>query len=148
MAKDSKKRNPKQKGFLQKLWKWSKRIFIWIFIFQLFYIILLKWVNPPVTITQLASWVSGHGLKRDYVGSSEISSYAKLAVIASEDQLFPDHSGFDWKSIKKAMQYNEKKPGRIRGGSSHQPAGSQECLSLAGKKLDKKRTGDVLYIYD
>lgn len=47
-----------------------------------------------------------------------MSSNAKLAVIASEDQLFPDHSGFDWKSIKKAMKYNEKKPGRIRGAST------------------------------
>jgi len=32
--------------------------------------------------------------------------------------LFPDHNGFDWKSIKKARKYNEKKPGRIRGGST------------------------------
>jgi monofunctional glycosyltransferase len=42
----------------------------------------------------------------------------KLAVIASEDQLFPDHSGFDWKSIKKAMAYNQRKPNRIRGAST------------------------------
>lgn len=69
-------------------------------------------------MTQLVSWVSGHGLKRDYISSSNMSSNAKLAVIASEDQLFPDHSGFDWKSIKKAMKYNEKKPGRIRGAST------------------------------
>lgn len=103
---------------LQKLWKWSKRIFLWIFLAQLFYIILLKWVNPPITITQLSSWISGHGLKRDYVGRGSISADAKLAVIASEDQLFPDHNGFDWTSIKKAMKYNEKKPGRIRGAST------------------------------
>ena len=69
-------------------------------------------------MTQLVSWVSGHGLKRDYVGRNAISPNARLAVIASEDQLFADHSGFDWKSIKKAMKYNEKKPGRIRGGST------------------------------
>lgn len=69
-------------------------------------------------MTQFVSWVSGHGLKRDYVGQNAISVNAKLAVIASEDQLFPDHQGFDWKSIKKAMKYNEKKPGRIRGGST------------------------------
>ena len=69
-------------------------------------------------MTQLVSWVSGHGLKRDYVDFSEISTNARLAVIASEDQLFPDHSGFDWKSIKKAQKYNERKPGRIRGAST------------------------------
>lgn len=117
MAKGSDKRN-KTNGILKLLWKWAKRIFLWVFIFQLFYIILLKWVNPPVTITQLSSWISGHGLKRDYVKRSRISPQARLAVIASEDQLYPDHHGFDWKSIKKAMDYNRRKPGRIRGGST------------------------------
>lgn len=100
------------------MWKWSKRIFLWLFILQFCYIILLKWVNPPITMTQLVSWVTGHGLKRDYVGRNSMSPNARLAVIASEDQLFPDHSGFDWKSIKKAMKYNEKKPGRVRGAST------------------------------
>ncbi len=118
MANVSDNRNTKTKTFLRKLWKWSKRIFLWIFIFQFFYIILLKWVNPPVTITQLVSWISGHGLKRDYVGRKAISPNARLAVIASEDQSFPDHHGFDWKSIAKARKYNERKPGRIRGAST------------------------------
>lgn len=118
MEKGSDKRYNKSKRLLPKLWKWSKRIFLWIFILQFLYIILLSWINPPITITQLVSWVSGHGLKRDYVGRKAISPNAKLAVIASEDQLFPDHSGFDWKSIKKARKYNEKKPGRVRGGST------------------------------
>ena len=108
----------KDAGFLQKLWRWTKRIFLILFIAQFVYIILLKWIDPPITLTQLSSWITGHGLKRDYVDRDEISPNAKLAVIASEDQLFVDHSGFDWKSIQKAMKYNEKKPGRIRGGST------------------------------
>ncbi|MEO7922887.1 MAG: monofunctional biosynthetic peptidoglycan transglycosylase [Chitinophagaceae bacterium] len=117
MAKGSKKKST-LKQFRQKLWRWSKKIFFWAFFLHLFYIILLKWVNPPITITQLSSWVSGHGLKRDYVSRKNISPFAGLAVIASEDQLFPDHNGFDWKSIKKAMSYNKRKPGRIRGAST------------------------------
>jgi monofunctional biosynthetic peptidoglycan transglycosylase len=100
------------------LWKWVKRVFLFLLIFHLLYILLLKWVDPPVTITQLISLVKGEGLKRDYINGKSISYNAKLAVIASEDQLFPDHNGFDWKSIKKAMAYNEKKPNRIRGGST------------------------------
>ena len=104
--------------FLKKVWKWTKRIFIFLFFFQLFCILLFKWVDPPITITQLVSWVRGDGLKRDYIGWNKISYNAKLSVIASEDQVFPDHSGFDWKNIKKAMAYNKKKPNRIHGAST------------------------------
>jgi len=95
-------------GFFPKLWRFVKRLFIILFIAQLVYIILLKWVDPPITLTQFASWISGHGLKRDYVSCDKISPVAKLAVIASEDQLFPDHNGFDFKSIEKAMKHNQK----------------------------------------
>ena len=104
--------------FFKNLWKWTKRILLFLFFFQLFCILLFKWVNPPITMTQLVSYVSGHGLKRDYVGWNKIAYNVRLAVIASEDQAFPDHSGFDWKNIKKAMAYNKKKPNRIRGAST------------------------------
>lgn len=104
--------------FLKRLWRWTKRTILLVLIFQLLYIVALKWIYPPVTITQFASWISGDGLKRDYVSGAEIPSSLKLAVIASEDQIFPDHSGFDWKNIKKAMEYNQKKPNRVRGAST------------------------------
>jgi monofunctional glycosyltransferase len=102
----------------KKVWRITKKVFLWLFIAQFVYIILLRWVNPPITMTQLVSWVSGHGLKRDYVGRNSVSPNARLAVISSEDQLFPDHNGFDWKSVKKAMAYNKRKPGRVRGAST------------------------------
>jgi len=108
----------KAQPLLKKLWKWAKRVFIFLFFFQLFCIILFKWVNPPITMTQFVSYLSGDGLKRDYVGRNKISYNARLAVVASEDQVFPDHSGFDWKNIKKAMAYNKKKPNRVRGAST------------------------------
>ena len=108
----------KARLLLRKTWKWTKRIFIFLFFFHLFCILLFKWVNPPITITQLVSWVRGDGLKRDYINRGKISENAKLAVIAAEDQMFPDHSGFDWKNIKKAMAYNKKKPNRTRGAST------------------------------
>jgi len=103
---------------IQLSWRIFKRFFIFLFLLQFAYIILLKWVDPPITLTQLGSLLNGNGLKRDYVNASEISSNIKLAVIASEDQLFPDHAGFDFKSIQKAMDYNERKPGRVRGAST------------------------------
>ena len=106
------------KNFLIKAWRITKRVLIFLLISHLIYLVLLNWVDPPITFTQFDSLISGRGLKRDYVSSSEISPNAKLAVMASEDQLFPDHNGFDWKSIEKAMAYNKKKPGRIHGAST------------------------------
>lgn len=118
MATVSDKKNKKTNPILKPIWKWTKKIFFWLFIFQLFCIILFKWVNPPITITQFMSWAGGHGLARDYISSSNISSNAKLAVIAAEDQTFPDHSGFDWKSIRKAVQYNDEHDNKRRGAST------------------------------
>ena len=43
----------KTKGFFISLWKWTRRILLWLFIAQFLYIIILKWVNPPITITHL-----------------------------------------------------------------------------------------------
>lgn len=127
-----------KKGFFSSLWKWTKRILLWLFIAQLLYIILLKWMDPPITITQFVSWISGHGLKRDYVGAGSISANAKLAVIASEDQLFPDHSGFDWKNIKKAMAYNKRKPGRVRGASTISQQVAKNVFLWQGKSFIRK----------
>src|ERR1700759_5405429 len=96
------------KGLIPRIWRIVKRVLIFLFVFHLFYILILKWVNPPITLTQLGSVFKGEGLKRNYVSMDAISPYAKLAVISSEDQLFPDHDGFDFKSIEKAMKHNQK----------------------------------------
>ncbi len=127
---------------LNKSWsRWlsvAKKILFILFLLQFFYIIILRWVNPPLTITQLVSWVSGHGLKRDYVGSRNMSPNAKLAVMAAEDQLFPDHNGFDWKSIKKARKYNERKPGRVRGASTISQQVAKNVFLWQGKSWIRK----------
>ena len=103
---------------MQKIWRIIKKTLVFLFFFQLFYILFCKWVNPPITITQVASLIQGNGLKRDYVSYGQMSSNIKLAVMASEDQLFPEHNGFDLKAIEKAYLYNEKHPNRRRGAST------------------------------
>ena len=108
----------KTKGLVPRMWRKLKRILLVLFLLQFIYILVLKWVDPPVTITQLGSLFGGDGLTRDYVDMKDMSAYARLAVISAEDQLFPDHSGFDWKSIGRAMDHNKRKPNRIRGAST------------------------------
>ncbi len=101
-----------------KVWLTLKRVVLLVVIFQFLYILLLKWIYPPITVTQLSSLFSGYGLKRDYVSWKGISPNAGLAVMASEDQLFYKHNGFDWKRIDEAMEYNKKKKKKVRGAST------------------------------
>jgi monofunctional biosynthetic peptidoglycan transglycosylase len=59
------------------------------------------------------------GLTRDYIEYDEMGVNAKLAVICAEDQLFPDHNGFDWNAIQKALKYNsDPKHKKVRGAST------------------------------
>ena len=97
-----------KKNFLQKIWHWTKRFFLFLFISSFVYIIICKWFMPPITITQLSNSFS-YGLKRDYVQWDDISYNVKLAAIASEDQAFPDHNGFDWDAIEKSLKPKKKK---------------------------------------
>ena len=96
------------------------RIFIYLFISSLFYVIIIKLLEPPITITQLTN-AFGLGLKRDYVSWDEMSYNIKLAALASEDQSFTDHSGFDWDAIEKSLRpKNKRKKSKIPigGGAS------------------------------
>ena len=108
----------KTKGLVPRLWRRTKRVLIVLFLLHFIYILVLRWVDPPITLTQMGSLLRGDGLKRDYINIEDISPYAKLAFMAAEDQKFPDHNGFDWKSIGKAMDYNKRNPNKVRGAST------------------------------
>jgi monofunctional biosynthetic peptidoglycan transglycosylase len=97
-------------------WKRLKKTVLWILLLHLVYILVCRFLNPPITLTQIGNLQ--HGLKRDMISLDEMGTNIKLAVIAGEDQLFPVHNGFDVKRIKMAMKHNEKNPGRRRGAST------------------------------
>lgn len=105
---------------MKKWWRRIKKFFFWCFITSLVYIIICRWLMPPITITQISNSFS-YGLKRDYVSWNEISYNVKLAAIASEDQAFPDHGGFDWDAIEKSLKpkkKNKKTKIPLGGGAS------------------------------
>jgi len=57
-------------------------------------------------------------LKKDWVSLDDISPDLQLAVVASEDNLFLEHHGFDYKAIEEAKDYNERKAGKRMHGAS------------------------------
>jgi len=83
---------------------------------------VFRFVDPPTSAFmlryRLASLVGdAPPLRQEWVDWDEISPAAKLAVVASEDQKFIEHSGFDLDAIRQAWTHNEEGR-RLRGGST------------------------------
>ena len=77
-------------------------------------VVAFKWLPVPVTATML---MDGNGITKDWESLDNIDRNLVSAVIASEDQRFCQHSGFDTEAIEQAMRENLE-GGKIRGGSS------------------------------
>lgn len=113
----NKKRKKVKRTRFQRFFRFALKVILYGWLLSFVYIIFCKWVNPPITITQFNSVLHGHNIQRDYISYGKMGSNAKLAVMAGEDQLFPDHNGFDFKSIQKAMKHNQKNKS-LRGAST------------------------------
>ena len=87
-------------------------------------VLLLRWLRPLTSALMLEAaaqaWAAqDHGYRTDFewVSLEQISPHAAIAVIASEDQLFPFHAGFDFDSIREAVRDSERGR-RLRGAST------------------------------
>jgi monofunctional glycosyltransferase len=107
------------------VWKYIKRIVLIFFISSISVTILYRFINPPITFLMIQrvfeQWGSGKNAKitKKWKDLDEISPALPTAIVASEDQLFLEHWGFDFKSIEKAYESNQKKKRRtIRGAST------------------------------
>jgi len=85
-------------------------------------VVLFGFLPVPASSVMVQYAVGGWFHKRppiehQWVGWDHISKNAALAVMASEDQRFPEHHGFDFEAIQKAMAHNEE-GGHLRGAST------------------------------
>ncbi|MEG0187216.1 monofunctional biosynthetic peptidoglycan transglycosylase [Algoriella sp.] len=99
------------------MFKFIRKVILYLFVAHLLYIVVLKWINPPFTITQVQQMVEQGKFNRDYISYNEMGRNIKLAVIGSEDQKFPVHNGFDMEGIQEAIEKN-KEGKKLRGGST------------------------------
>ncbi|MFN8177917.1 MAG: monofunctional biosynthetic peptidoglycan transglycosylase [bacterium] len=94
-----------------------------IFLFTFLQVLILRWI-PPFTSAFMLQRQIGlllHGadpsLRHRWVGWREIPPSMRLAVVAAEDQTFPHHWGFDFRSIQDAAEDNADGR-RVRGAST------------------------------
>lgn len=108
-----------------------------VFTVLLTFVVLLRWLPPPTTAFMLEYRFS-HNRKPVYhwVSANKISPYLALAVIASEDQKFPYHHGFDFESIDDVLSRDN--PKRIRGASTISQQVAKNLFLWPGKTYFRK----------
>jgi len=151
------KRGKKKRGLLKKLrasipGKISNRVktvlvflikivFVWALLTVLT-VLALRWVHPPTSSFMLQARV--HNLFQDgkaapvryrWVDWVQISPKAAVAVMASEDQKFPFHWGFDFQSIRQALDENAIRP---RGASTISQQVAKNLFLWPGRSLIRK----------
>jgi len=104
---------------------WLGRIFRWlvygVVVFVLgsvLWVLAYRFVNPPITFTQLGDILSGNGARGSWMAIERIDRDMVRAVIAGEDSKYCEHSGFDRQAIEQAMRRNARGGSVIRGGST------------------------------
>ncbi|MDB5459751.1 MAG: monofunctional biosynthetic peptidoglycan transglycosylase [Caulobacteraceae bacterium] len=77
-----------------------------------------RFAPPPITSLMVLRFFQGRGMDYRWRGIDDISPTLAQAAIASEDARFCLHHGFEFAAMEKALEHNEKRPGKIRGGST------------------------------
>ena len=68
-----------------------------------------RWLEPPESAFMMRSRAAGAEIHHQWVPWPTISPYLPIAVVAAEDQKFPEHRGFDTESIRSALEENGSK---------------------------------------
>jgi monofunctional biosynthetic peptidoglycan transglycosylase len=109
------KAGKKKRGLLRRLVLW---LFGLLVLFPVCWVLLYRFVPPPATSLMLIRLAEGRGLDYRWRPLGDISPVLPAAAIASEDARFCTHHGFDFGAMEKALAHNDKRPNRIRGGST------------------------------
>lgn len=104
----------------------------------------MRWLYPLTTafilrdrVTALVSHDKTYHYEHQWVNWQHISANMKVAVIAAEDQKFPDHWGFDFDSMEKAW-YNNQRGRKVHGASTISQQVAKNLYLWPGRSLVRK----------
>lgn len=134
----------KHKSFIGRL---LRTIFLWIPLalvtFSILWVTVLKWC--PVTWTPLmghrkTEYRKDNNFKtqKKWISIENISPELKKAVIASEDNLFVTHHGFDWDQLQKAIDDHTQKGKKLRGASTISQQTAKNVFLPVSKSFARK----------
>jgi len=111
---------------------------------SVFAVLVLRWIDPLYSAfmaeTQITVWVNRdrtYAFRRTWMNLDHISPNLPLAVVASEDQKFPEHWGFDVEAIEKAYEMNQHSH-RVHGASTISQQVAKNLYLWSGRSYFRK----------
>jgi len=143
--RSKKKHFPKKnKSRIRRLTAGVFQILLGLVIFSFLLVLVLRWINPPTSMMMTirrgeAAMHHRKDFRIDYrwVDWDQIALHLPLAIIASEDQNFPIHHGFDLEAISDAVK-TRMNGGRLRGASTITQQVAKNIFLWPGKSLLRK----------
>ena len=128
-----------RRSIAKRLFRMAAWVFITLVVLFVSLLLLFRYVNPPTSAFMLSYSVANpdKGVQQQWVSLSDISPWMPLAVVASEDQRFPDHWGVDFSAIRKALAEYQAGEG-LRGASTITQQTAKNLFLWTGRSFVRK----------
>lgn len=134
----------KTKTLLPSLLRWVGLVLAAFVLISGASVLVLRWVDPPMSAVMLQHWIEGAWaggagpyVRHEWADRERIPQDVGLAVIAAEDQRFPEHQGFDLVEIRNALEHFES-GGRLRGASTISQQTAKNLFLWSGRDYIRK----------
>lgn len=101
-------------SFVKRLVRW---LLVLVIVLPLILTLIYRFLPVPITPLMVIRLFEGESLHKTWQPSDKIAPSLKAAVIASEDNKFCQHNGFDWDAFADVAE-EFKNQGKLRGGST------------------------------
>ena len=126
---------------------WSRRgllgriligVLIFALVFPPLWVGVYRFLPPPITPLMIIRLAAGRGLDYRWRPLPEISPALVQAAVAGEDARFCEHQGFDFAAMRAAMRANQRRPGKVRGGSTISQQTAKNAFLWPGRTFVRK----------
>lgn len=130
------------KKVLKKTGAVAIKVLLAFILFSLLQVLYLKWSDPSTSSVMIqrqikSIFTDSKEVYYKWFNYEDISKEVALAVVAAEDQNFPNHFGFDFEQINKAIK-EQKWRGRLRGASTITQQVAKNLFLWEGKSFIRK----------
>lgn len=143
MAQRKQTKTKKTSATFKRITSVMTRIFIWFLLVTVLWVLVYRFVNPPITLLMIQRNMERNAadrpvkMEKKWVDFEDISDNMKRAAVSAEDQLFLKHVGFDLKAIEKAFKSNQKGK-KVKGGSTISQQTAKNVFLWPGRSWVRK----------